>query len=66
MIEGKARMNRTLILAGPGHTFHKGTTYNCIQAKNQPNYKQRGLYFVEKRNGQSMLVSTVDGDITLL
>ncbi len=62
----KVRMNQTVKLLGtwPMVTFHKGTTYSAIHATNQPNWRAKELIFVEKRNGESMLVGK--GDYTVL
>jgi hypothetical protein len=62
----KIKMLRTLALAGthPQWTFHKGRIYSAVRATNQPNHEAEKKIFVEKKNGQSMLL--VAGDYTLL
>ncbi len=61
----KVKMLQTLKLLGtwPEWTFHKGRTYNAVPATNQPRHVERGLLFVEKGNGQSMLVSLADKEV---
>ena len=63
----KIRMNKTLKLLGtyPMVTFHKGTTYRAIKATNQPKHEEKELYFVTKRNGESMLVSRAEKDFVI-
>ena len=50
----------------PVHTFHKGRKYMATPATNQPGYKERGLFFLEKRNGQCLLASVADGEIKIV
>jgi hypothetical protein len=47
-------------------TFHKGRTYHATFAANIPNAKARGLYFVEKRRGEVLLLSVADGEIEMV
>lgn len=56
----KVKMLRTMKLLGtyPVWTFHKGRIYNAEPATNQPNWKNLGLYFVSKKNGQYILART--------
>jgi len=64
----KAKMLKTLRLLGthPAWTFHKGRSYSVCTANNQPNYEVEGKFFVYKKNGQSMLVSTKEKEIELI
>jgi hypothetical protein len=62
----RLRMLHTLKLMGTFTVFHKGITYDAIPATNQPLWRERELYFVQKRNRESMLVSLVDGDANLV
>ena len=59
----KVKMLKTLSPAcdyDKNHIFHKGKTYNAVNATNQPNWKEKGLIFVEKKNGYSFLVEMSD------
>ena len=45
----KVRMLNTVrCVSNRNNVFHKGRTYNAVQATNQPNYKENGLVFVSK------------------
>lgn len=47
-------------------TFHKGRTYWATPATNQPDYKEKGLVFVEKANtrwSQTLLIGREDYQI---
>ena len=62
----KIRMIKTVKLLGtwPTITFHKGTSYLAYDAINQPDWRAKRKVFVEKGNGESMLLE--DGDYTAL
>jgi hypothetical protein len=55
-------MLKTVALAGthPTLTFCKGRVYRASLATNQPRYQERGLVFVEKADGASMLIEAGD------
>lgn len=54
------KMKRTVECASLGWKFHKGRKYKATAASNQPDWKIMQKIFVEKQNGQSMLL--VAGD----
>lgn len=41
-------------------TFHKGRKYRAQWAKNLPEWEERGKIFVQKSNGDSMMLERAD------
>lgn len=43
-------------LAGTSIQFHKGHRYRWMPARNQPDWESMGKIFIQKANGESMLL----------
>lgn len=50
---------------GKRFTFHKGRKYDASPAVSIPNQKEQGLYFLTKKSGGCILLSTVRGEIKI-
>lgn len=61
-------MLETCQLAGYGKPFifHKGKTYKASPATNLPDYAAKGLFFAEKSNGASMVISVARGECKIV
>jgi hypothetical protein len=62
----RVKLLNTYKLVGTNWKFHKGRVYRAEKAVNQPNYEKLGLYFVIKKNNESILLSTLGGEIRLI